>query len=152
MRALLAALSAEAGVPFLMPEAGAPAPSAPAAAPAPIAAATPSADLPPALCLRAGFGLSTSVMAGNGLTVEHGLIGCKTETAGLPITVSDDPALPPPPASRPGDYSLSLSLHYRLLERSHLHITATLADQALAYGLGSPLTGNNLLASMSMQF
>lgn len=140
-RSVLAALSAEAGLPFIA--------TATTTQPAP-AQPTPPDD--PALCLRAGFGLSAAVMSGTQMTVEHGLLGCKTETAGLPITVSADPAMTPPPASRTGDYSLDLSLRYRVLRRKHLQVVASLAEQALAYSLSSPVTGNNVLASMSLLF
>jgi hypothetical protein len=135
---VLATLSAEAGLPFIVTTR------------APPAQETPPED--PALCLRAGFGLSAEAMSGTQMTVEHGLLGCKTETAGLPITVSADPAMTPPPASRTGDYSLDLSLRYRVLRRKHLQVVATIAEQALAYSLTSPVRGNNVLASMSLLF
>lgn len=142
MDALLAALSAEAGVPFFT--------AAQARRHHPVQTA--QAPLPPPLCLRAGVGLSAAVMSGSQMTVEHGLVGCQTETAGLPITVSPDPALQPPPTSRTGNYSVDVSLRYRLLQRKQLQIEASLTDQGLAYSLDSPISGNNLLAAMSVRF
>ncbi|WP_459674801.1 hypothetical protein [Acidisoma sp. 7E03] len=91
-------------------------------------------------------------MSGSQMTVEHGIVGCPTETAGLPISVSPDPALAPPPNSRTGDYSLALTLRYRLLQRKRLQVEASLTDQGLAYSIDRPISGNNLVAAMSVRF
>lgn len=141
--AMLAALSAEAGIPFF---------ATPALAQRAEARGETSTPVDPALCLRAGVGLSAAVMSGSQVNVEHGILGCRTETAGLPITVSSDPAMAPPPTSRTGEYSVDLMLRYRLLHRQRLQVEASLIDQALAYSIDSPISGNNLLAAMSVQF
>lgn len=143
--AILAALSAEAGVPFFT--------TAEAARRTRIAAA-PAArtETEPALCVRAGVGISPAVMSGSEMTVEHGLIGCRTETAGLPITVSRDPAMQPPPASRTGEYNLDLSLRYRVLRLQHMQVEASVTEQGVAYSIDSPVSGNNVLAAMSVLF
>lgn len=142
--ALLAALSAEAGIPFFT------------AAQIAHRSALPSdqtpSPLPPALCLRAGVGLSPAVMSGSQMNLQHGILGCPTETAGLPISVSTDPALQPPPSSRTGEYTVDLSLRYRLLQRKRLQVEASVTDQGLAYGIDRPISGNNLLAAMSVRF
>ncbi|HTH99666.1 MAG TPA: hypothetical protein VL752_01870 [Acidisoma sp.] len=142
--AMLASLSAEAGVPFFTAAEA-------AKRRAPIGDQT-QTPLDPALCLRAGVGISAAVMTGSQVNVQHGIIGCHTETAGLPISVSPDPALQPPPTSRTGEYTVDLSLRYRLLQRKRLQVEASLTEQGLAYSIDSPISGNNLVAAMSVQF
>jgi hypothetical protein len=142
--AMLASLSAAAGIPFFTA-----AQLTKHRAPSADQAQTP-AD--PALCLRAGVGISAAVMTGSQVNVEHGLIGCHTETAGLPISVSPDPALQPPPTSRTGQYTVDLTLRYRLLQRKRVQVEASLTDQGLAYSIDRPISGNNLVAAMSVHF
>lgn len=143
MEATFAALSAAAGIPYL---------------PNPASAASVSAvrdnaaveDAP--LCVRAGVGLSVPVMAGPPMTVEHGLIGCPTNTGGLPVIVVQDPALQAPPTSRTGDYNLDVTVRYRLLQLRHMQFVASIAEQGVGYSLDSPVSGNNILASLSVIF
>lgn len=142
--ALLASLSAEAGIPFFAkPEE----PTARARL-----AATRRAEADPALCIRAGVSVNPAVMSGPQMTLEHGLVGCPTQTAGLPVIVVQDPALEPPPTSRTGEYNLDVTMRYRLLAQDHVQLMATLTEQALSYSLDSPITGNNLLAGLTMMF
>lgn len=145
MNAMLAAVSAAAGVPFYTAAQIAKHQGMP-----PVAEPTPPRT--PALCLRAGVGISAAAMTGSQVNVEHGIIGCRTETAGLPISVSPDPALQPPPTSRTGDYSLDLTLRYRLLQRKQVQVEASLTEQGLAYSIDRPISGNNLVAAMSVHF
>lgn len=142
--ALLAALSAEAGVPFFA--------TPQAASRHPVTVTQSQTSVDPALCLRAGVGISAAVMSGSQVNVEHGIIGCHTETAGLPISVSPDPALQPPPTSRTGEYTVDLTLRYRLLQRKRVQVEASLTDQGLAYSIDRPISGNNLVAAMSVKF
>jgi hypothetical protein len=140
--AILAALSAEAGIPFL--------PTAKAAF-----GATMTDNSQPTesrLCVRAGVGLSVPVFAGPQMTVEHGLIGCPTNTGGLPIVVIQDPALQAPPATRTGDYNLDITVRYRLLQLKHMQVLAVASEQGVGYSLSSPVSGNNLLLGMSLLF
>jgi hypothetical protein len=128
--ALLASLSAEAGIPFFAkPE-------------------------EPALCIRAGVSVNPAVLSGSGpqMTLEHGLVGCPTNTAGLPVILVQDPTLEPPPTSRTGEYNLDVTMRYRLLEQDHVQLMASLTEQALSYSMDSPITGNNLLAALTMMF
>ena len=143
MEATFAALSAEAGIPYW--------PSAASAASARAVRETAAVE-DPALCVRAGVGLSVPVMAGPPMTVEHGLIGCPTNTGGLPVIVVQDPALQAPPTSRAGDYNLDVTLRYRLLQLRHMQFLASIAEQGVGYSLGSPVSGNNLLAALSVIF
>jgi hypothetical protein len=140
--AMLATLSAEAGIPYL--------PSAKAAA-----AATVTDNVAPTesrLCVRAGVGLSVPVIAGPQMTVEHGLIGCPTNTGGLPIVVVQDPALQAPPTTRTGDYNVDITVRYRLLQLKHMQVLAVASEQGVGYSLSSPVSGNNLLLGMSLVF
>jgi hypothetical protein len=139
--ALLASVSAEAGIPYLP-------------APKPGATALPAAmdATEPPLCVRAGLGLSVPVMAGPQMTVEHGLFGCPTNTGGLPIIVLQDPVLQPPPTSRTGDYNLDVTVRYRLLQMKHMQVIASATEQGVGYSLSSPVSGNNLLLAMSLIF
>jgi hypothetical protein len=138
---VLAEVSAEAGIPYLpvpgarvgaLPESGAPAEAR--------------------LCVRAGLGLSVPVMAGPAMTVEHGLIGCPTNTGGLPIVVLQDPALQPPPTSRTGEYNLDVTVRYRVVQLQHVQVIATASEQGVGYSLNSPVSGNNILLGMSVIF
>jgi hypothetical protein len=140
--AMLAALSAEAGVPYL-----------PTARPA--AGATMTDDAEPTesrLCVRAGVGLSLPVFAGPQMIVEHGLVGCPTDTGGLPIVVVQDPALQAPPATRTGDYNLDITVRYRVLQLKHMQVLAVASEQGVGYSLSSPVSGNNVLLGMSLLF
>lgn len=144
--ALLASLSAEAGIPFFAkPEE----PTARARL-----AATRRAEADPALCIRAGVSVNPAVLSGSGpqMTLEHGLVGCPTNTAGLPVILVQDPTLEPPPTSRTGEYNLDVTMRYRLLEQDHVQLMASLTEQALSYSMDSPITGNNLLAALTMMF
>ncbi|MBW4021563.1 MAG: hypothetical protein HIU92_00255 [Proteobacteria bacterium] len=143
--AILTALSAEAGIPYLPKRTEAMAPTTVSAT------ATDGTD-ESRLCVRAGLGLSVPVMAGSTMTVEHGLIGCPTHTGGLPIVVLQDPVLQPPPASRTGDYNIDLTLRYRVLQLKHIQIVATASEQGVGYSLDSPVSGNNLMLAMSLIF
>jgi hypothetical protein len=137
--ALLAAVSAEAGIPYL---------------PAPVVVAL-SEDADPTesrLCVRAGLGLSVPVIAGPQMTVEHGLFGCPTNTGGLPIVVLQDPALQAPPTSRTGDYNLDVTVRYRVLRMRQMQLVASASEQGVGYSLNSPVSGNNLLLAMSLVF
>jgi hypothetical protein len=137
--ALLAAVSAEAGIPYL---------------PAPVVVALSDAADPAQsrLCVRAGLGLSVPVIAGPQMTVEHGLFGCPTNTGGLPIVVLQDPALQAPPASRTGDYTLDVTVRYRVLRMRQMQLVASASEQGVGYSLNSPVSGNNLLLAMSLVF
>jgi len=135
---LLASVSAAAGIPFF-------------AAPQPRMAAVPDAP-EQRLCVRAGLGLSVPVMAGPQMTVEHGLFGCPTNTGGLPVIVLQDPALQPPPTSRTGDYTLDVTVRYRLLQLKDMQVIASASDQGVGYSLNSPVSGNNLLLAVSLIF
>jgi hypothetical protein len=104
------------------------------------------------LCVRAGVGLSVPVIAGPQMTVEHGLIGCPTNTGGLPIVVVQDPALQAPPTTRTGDYNLDITIRYRLLQVKHMQVLAVASEQGLGYSLSSPVSGNNVLLGMSLVF
>ncbi len=138
---LLAEVSAEAGIPYV-----------PAPKPE-VVSVTDDADASEArLCVRAGLGLSVPMMAGPQMTVEHGLIGCPTNTGGLPVVVLQDPALQPPPTSRTGDYNLDVTVRYRLLRLKHLQVFASASDQGVGYSLNGPVSGNNLLLGMSLVF
>jgi hypothetical protein len=140
--AMLAALSAEAGIPYL--------PTAKAAA-----AATMTDNAEPTesrLCVRAGVGLSVPVIAGPQMTVEHGLIGCPTNTGGLPIVVLQDPALQAPPTTRTGDYNVDITVRYRLLQLKQMQVLAVASEQGVGYSLSSPVSGNNVLLGMSLVF
>jgi hypothetical protein len=140
--AMLAALSAEAGIPYV--------PAAKAGALPPIsddAALTESR-----LCVRAGLGLSVPMYSGPQMVVEHGLIGCPTDTGGLPIVVIQDPALQAPPTARTGEYNVDLTIRYRLLQLKHLQLLAVAAEQGVGYSLNGPVSGNNLLVGMSLVF
>jgi hypothetical protein len=140
--AILAALSAEAGIPYL-----------PAAKPGVIATLSAGAEPTESrLCVRAGVGLSVPVMAGPQMTVEHGLFGCPTNSGGLPIVVLQDPALQPPPTTRTGDYTVDLTVRYRLLMLKHVQVLAVASEQGVGYSLNSPVSGNNLLVGMSLVF
>ena len=141
--AMLAALSAEAGIPFI---------ADPDAKTVAVALPHPQEVADPALCIRAGVSLNPAVMSGKGMTVEHGLIGCPTDTAGLPIIVSQDPALEPPPTSRTGLYGLDVTMRYRLLQQDHVKLIASLTEQGLAYSMDSPISGNNFLAALTVMF
>jgi hypothetical protein len=142
--ALLASLSADAGIPFFAkPEE----PTARARL-----AATRRAEADPALCIRAGVSVNPAVMSGPQMTLEHGLVGCPTNTAGLPVILVQDPTLEPPPTSRTGEYNLDVTMRYRLLEQDHVQLMASLTEQALSYSMDSPITGNNLLAALTMMF
>jgi len=142
--AMLASLSAEAGVPFFT--------AAEVARRHPPMGDQMQTPPDPALCLRAGVGISAALMTGSQVNVEHSVIGCHTETAGLPISVSADPAMQPPPTSRTGQYTVDLTLRYRLLQRKRVLVEASLTDQGLAYSIDRPISGNNLVAAMSVQF
>jgi hypothetical protein len=140
--AMLAALSAEAGIPFL-----------PTAKTATAATMTDTVETTESrLCVRAGVGLSVPVIAGPQMTVEHGLIGCPTNTGGLPIVVVQDPALQAPPTTRTGDYNLDITIRYRLLQVKHMQVLAVASEQGLGYSLSSPVSGNNVLLGMSLVF
>jgi hypothetical protein len=137
--ALLAQVSAAAGIPYL---------------PAPVVVALSDAADPAQsrLCVRAGLGLSVPVIAGPQMTVEHGLFGCPTNTGGLPIVVLQDPALQAPPASRTGDYTLDVTVRYRVLRMRQMQLVASASEQGVGYSLNSPVSGNNLLLAMSLVF
>jgi hypothetical protein len=138
---LLAEVSAEAGIPYL------PAPKAATVALSETFDATESR-----LCVRAGLGLTVPMMAGPPMTVEHGLFGCPTNTGGLPVVVLQDPALQAPPTSRTGEYNLDVTVRYRLLQLRHMQVIASASDQGVGYSLDSPVSGNNLMLSMSLIF
>ncbi len=138
---LLAAVSAEAGIPYL-----------PAPKPDAVAVSDNAGPTEQRLCVRAGLGLSAPVIAGPQMTVEHGLFGCPTNTGGLPIVVLKDPALQAPPTSRTGDYTLDVTVQYRLLQLKHMQVIANASDQGVGYSLNSPVSGNNLLVGMSLIF
>jgi hypothetical protein len=140
--AMLAALSAQAGIPYL--------PSAHATETSSV-----SDDSEPTesrLCVRAGLGLSVPVIAGPQMTVEHGLIGCPTDTGGLPVVVVQDPSLQAPPTTRTGDYNLDLTVRYRLLRSKHVQVLAVASEQAVGYSLGEPVSGNNMMLGMALVF
>ena len=137
---LLAEVSAQAGLPYL-----------PAPKPDLLAVSTDADATESRLCVRAGVGLTVPVIAGP-VTVEHGLFGCPTNTGGLPIVVLQDPTLKPPPTSRSGDYTLDVTVRYRLLEVRHMQLVASVSDQGVGYSLNSPVSGNNLLLGMSLVF
>lgn len=142
--AMLAALSAEAGVPYIHPS-----------APATVRITLTNqmyASADPALCVRAGVGLSVPMMAGQPMIVEHGLVGCPTNTGGLPVIVTQNPDLPSLPSSRTGDYNLNVTVRYRLLRLRHMQLIASLAEQGVAYSIDSPVSGNNVLVAMSLIF
>jgi hypothetical protein len=141
--AILAALSSEAGVPYLRPSK--------ALAGLPAILENDQQTVPP-LCVRAGVGLSLPMMAGPQMIVEHGLIGCPTNTGGLPVIVTQDPALQPPPTSRTGDYNLDVTVRYRLLQLRRMQIIASVSEQGVAYSVDTPVSGNNLLLAMSVIF
>lgn len=143
--AILAALSAQAGIPYT------PKPKATGALPIPPVAAIDDAA-GSRLCLRAGLGLSVPVISGPPMTLEHGLIGCPTDTGGLPVVVVQDPALQAPPTSRTGDYNLDLTLRYRVLHMKHIDVVASASEQGVGYSLGGPVSGNNLLLAVSLNF
>jgi hypothetical protein len=84
--------------------------------------------------------------------VEHGLFGCPTNTGGLPIVVLQDPALQAPPASRTGDYTLDVTVRYRVLRMRQMQLVASASEQGVGYSLNSPVSGNNLLLAMSLVF
>lgn len=136
--AMLAQLSSEAGVPFF-------------SKPEPQRAAQ-AATVEPPLCIRAGLGLNPAVLSGPQMTVEHGVLGCPTSTAGLPIVVVQGPALEAPPTSRAGEYDVNLTMRYRLMARKRMQVIATVTDQGLAYTLNSPISGNNLIAALTLIF
>ena len=138
---LLAEVSAEAGIPYV-----------PAPKPNVVAVTDDAGASEARLCVRAGLGLSVPMMAGPQMTVEHGLIGCPTNTGGLPVVVLQDPVLQPPPSSRTGDYNLDVTVRYRLLRLKHLQVFASASDQGVGYSLNSPVSGNNLLLAMSLVF
>jgi hypothetical protein len=138
---LLAAVSAEAGIPYL-----------PAPTPGVISVSATARAPEQRLCVRAGLGLSVPTMAGPEMTVEHGLYGCPTNTGGLPIIVLQDPALQAPPASRTGDYTLDVTVRYRLLKLHQMQLVASASEQGVGYSLNSPVSGNNLLLAMSLIF
>jgi hypothetical protein len=140
---LLASVSAQAGIPYN-----------PVPRPGSGTAGLPGADAPgeSRLCVRAGLGLSLPAISGPQMTVESGLFGCPTNTGGLPIILLQDPALQPPPTSRPGDYNLDLTVRYRLLRMKQMQVVASASDQGVGYSLNSPVSGNNLLLAMSLIF
>jgi hypothetical protein len=140
--ATLAALSAEAGIPFI-------------AKPAVQTSVTGPTEVDvrePPLCVRAGVSLNPAVMAGPQMTVEHGLIGCPTNTGGLPIIVVQDPTLDAPPTSRSGQYNLDVTMRYRLMELQRLQLIASVTEQGVGYSLDSPVGGNNILAALTLMF
>ncbi|MCB8881005.1 hypothetical protein ACELLULO517_12235 [Acidisoma cellulosilytica] len=143
--AMLAALSAEAGIPFI---------AKPDAQPVMVAVslAHPQDVTDPALCIRAGVSVNPAVMSGPPMTLEHGLVGCPTDTAGIPVVLVQDPALAPPPTSRAGQYDVDVTLHYRLMERDRVKLIASLTEQGLAYTMDSAISGNNFLAALTMDF
>jgi hypothetical protein len=143
--AMLAALSAEAGIPFIAQ------PDAKSVTVA-VSLAHPQDVTDPALCIRAGVSMNPAVMSGPPMTLEHGLVGCPTNTAGLPVVLVQDPALAPPPNSRTGQYDVDLTMHYRLLERDRVKLIASLTEQGLGYSMDSAITGNNVLAALTMDF
>jgi hypothetical protein len=98
------------------------------------------------------LGLTVPMMAGPPMTVEHGLFGCPTNTGGLPVVVLQDPALQAPPTSRTGEYNLDVTVRYRLLQLRHMQVIASASDQGVGYSLDSPVSGNNLMLSMSLIF
>jgi hypothetical protein len=140
--AMLAALSSEAGIPFF------PKPEAHKNAVALHQGENPD----PALCIRAGVSLNPAVMSGPQMTVEHGLVGCPTNTAGIPLVVVQDPALQAPPSSRTGQYNLDVTVRYRLIEMKRVQVIASVTEQGVAYTLDSPVSGNNLLAALTVMF
>ncbi|MCB8875349.1 hypothetical protein [Acidisoma silvae] len=143
--ALLAALSAEAGIPFF---------AKPPAKPVTVAVALvhPQEAPDPALCIRAGVSVNPAVMAGPPMTLEHGVVGCPTDTAGIPVVLVQDPALAPPPTSRSGQYDVDVTMRYRLMERDRVKLIASLTEQGLAYSMDSAISGNNFLAALTMDF
>ena len=142
--ALLAALSAEAGIPFFAK----PKPVAMAA----VALPHPVEDTSPALCIKAGVSVNPAVMSGPQMTLEHGVVGCPTDTAGIPVALVQDPALAAPPTARSGQYDVDVTMRYRLLERDRIKLIASLTEQGLAYTMNSPISGNNFLAALTMDF
>ncbi len=140
---MLASVSAQAGIAYN-----------PGPPPGSGAARLPVTDGPAEsrLCVRAGLGLSVPAISGPQMTVESGLFGCPTNTGGLPVILLQDPALQPPPTSRPGDYNLDLTVRYRLLRMKQMQLVASASDQGVGYSLNSPVSGNNLLLAMSLIF
>jgi hypothetical protein len=138
---LLAEVSAQAGIPYL-----------PSPKPNTVALSETFDATESRLCVRAGLGLTVPMMAGPQMTVEHGLFGCPTNTGGLPVVVLQDPSLQAPPTSRTGEYNLDVTVRYRLLQLSHMQVIASASEQGVGYSLDSPVSGNNLLLSMSLIF
>jgi len=136
---LLAEVSAAAGIPYVAtpPKSGA------------VAAAEPAT---PPLCVRAGVGLSVPVLNTPVMTMEHGIVGCPTETAGMPFLLTKDPDLQTPIDARAGDYNLDVTVKYRLLQLKHMQLLANASAQAIGYALGEPITGNNVMLSVSLIF
>jgi hypothetical protein len=137
--ALFAEISAEAGIPYI--------PTPPASG-ARVAADTPT----PPLCIRAGVGVAIPVLNTPVMTMEHGILGCPTNTDGLPFVLTKDPDLQAPPNSRTGDYNLDVTVRYRLLQTKHIVVMANASAQAIGYSLDEPLTGNNVMVSVSLIF
>jgi hypothetical protein len=142
--ALLASLSAEAGIPFF---------AKPEAKPVEVAVslAHPQED-EPALCIKTGVSVNPAFMSGPQMTLEHGLLGCPTNTAGIPVVLAQDPFLQPPPTSRTGQYDVDVTMRYRLMQHDRIKLVASLTEQGLAYSMDSAITGNNLLAALTMDF
>ncbi len=140
--AMLAALSSAAGIPFF-----------PKPGPGETALGLHQGQTPdPALCIRAGASLAPAVMSGPQMTVEHGLVGCPTKTDGFPVVIVQDPALAAPPTARSGEYDVDLTMRYRLIEQQHVRLIASVTEQGLGYSLDSPISGNNLVAALTLTF
>ena len=77
------------------------------------------------------------------MTVEHGLIGCPTNTGGLPVIVVQDPALQPPPDQSDRAITILTSLFGIAFSSSHMQFVASIAEQGVGYSLDSPVSGNN---------
>jgi hypothetical protein len=136
---LLAAVSAAAGIPY-------------SATPRVAGAATANEPISPPLCVRAGVGLAIPVLNTPVMTMEHGIVGCPTETAGMPFLLTKDPDLQTPLGARTGDYNLDVTVKYRLLQLKHMQLLANASAQAIGYGMGEPITGNNVMLSVSLIF
>jgi hypothetical protein len=136
---LLAEVSAAAGIPY-------------SATPHAAGAVVAKDAITPPLCVRAGVGLSIPVLNTPVMTMEHGIVGCPTETAGMPFLLTKDPDLQTPLGARTGDYNLDVTVKYRLLQLKHMQLLANASAQAIGYGMGEPITGNNVMLSVSLIF
>jgi hypothetical protein len=66
-----------------------------------------------------------------------------------PLQISTTFATPP---SRTGDYTLDVTVRYRVLRMRQMQLVASASEQGVGYSLNSPVSGNNLLLAMSLVF